>query len=134
MRGSTGHSLMLQTSVCVLILAMAFVGINIGVPAAIPPAHGQTINGVVGTILGLAVIAGVVYLITRDRNGVYSRYPYGQYDSNGYGANRVRYRYNGPYAEQYRTYQGRWYSGPMPRAWNRDRGCYGGQLRSDRCM
>jgi hypothetical protein len=147
MGNSAYHHLICQTSVCLLIVAIAFVGINIAAPSAIPPAHGQSIGTIAGVILGLAIIAGTVYLITRDRNGVYYRYPYGQYYPNGYASgytgyngynayntNRVHYRYYGPYAQQYPMYQGRWYGGPMPRAWYGDRGCYGSALRSGRCM
>lgn len=154
MSHTTYHELMRQTSMCVLILAIAFVGINVGVPSALPPAHGQSINTVIGTILGLAIIAGAVYLITRDRSGVYYRYPYGTYYPtgyyqngyyqrgyyqngyyhNGYNTNRVYYRYYGPYATQYPMYRGRWYRGPMPRSWYGNRGCYGAALRYGRCM
>jgi hypothetical protein len=107
------HPLIRQASVCLLVLALAFVGINIA-PAAVPPAHAQ--YSVVGTILGLAVIAGIVYLITRDRDGVYHRYRYGSYYAN-------RYVYTGPYYTSYQTWEGRWYRGPMPRAWYGDRAC-----------
>src|SRR5579864_8939934 len=103
MAGSS-RSLIQQMSVCLLVLALAFVGVNVA-PAALPPAHAQSFN-VVGTILGLAVIAGVVYLISRDRNGVYYRYPYGH----AYG---TRYNYDGSYHPRYRRYEGRFYRGPM---------------------
>jgi hypothetical protein len=134
MEGLACRSLVRHTSVCLLILAMAFVGINVGLPTAIPPAHGQTIGVVAGTILGLVVIAGIVYLISRDRYGVYHRYPYGQYYAAGYGPSHVHYTYTGPYSGRYRAYEGRWYRGPMPRSWSGDRGCSSGRFNSGRCM
>jgi hypothetical protein len=127
MRKRACHSLVRQASMCLLILAMAFVGFNIGAPAAIPPAHGQTISNIVGDALGLAVIAGVIYLITRDSNGVYYRYPYGTY-SNGV------YVYNGPYYVMYPAYQGSYYGGPVPGAWYwNGRECFGAALTTPAC-
>jgi hypothetical protein len=109
-------------------MAVVFVGINVGVPAAVPPAHGQSITNLVGDALGLAVIAGTIYLITRDRNGIYYRYPYGAYSNN-------TYVYNGPYAVMYPGYQGMFYTGPMPGAWywNSTGGCFGDALRTPAC-
>jgi hypothetical protein len=115
-----------QASVCLLLLAVVFVGVNVAPgPAVLPPAHGQSL-GVVGTVLGLATIAGIVYLITRDQYGVYHRYPYGHYYSG-------RYTYDGTYYHPYRTYQGRWYRGPMPQNWRADHGCMGPMANSPRC-
>lgn len=120
-----------QASVCLLLVSLAFVGVNVASsPATLPPAHAQQI-GVVGTILGLAAIAGIVYLVSRDQYGVYHRYPYGHY----YGG---RYTYDGPYYTQYpqyRTYRGRWYRGQMPRErdWRADHGCVGDMVTSPRC-
>lgn len=95
-------------SVCLLLVALAFVGVNVATsPATLPPAHGQQI-GVAGTILVLAIIAGIVYLVSRDQYGVYHRYRYGHYGG--------RYTYDGPYYPQYRTYRDRWYRGQMPQA------------------
>jgi hypothetical protein len=107
-----------HTSAGLLIVALAFVGLNAG-PAAPPPAFGQQIS-VEGAILGLAIVAGIIYLVTRDRYGVYHRYPYGRYYSAG-----PHYRYSGPYAVHYRPYQNRFYRGPLPGTWRRDRGCVG---------
>jgi|GEM_PF-5441214 len=126
MASSAGRNLIQQASVCLLVLALAFVGVNIA-PAALPPAHAQSLN-VVGTILGLAVIAGVVYLISRDQNGVYYRYPYGHYYASG-----ARYNYDGAYHPRYRSYEGRFYKGPMPRAWSQDRGCAASGNAPPRC-
>jgi len=126
MTGSADRSPIRQASVCLLVLALVFVGVNVA-PAPLPPAHAQALN-VVGTILGLVVIAGVVYLLTRDRNGVYYRYPYGHYRSTV-----ARYDYDGPYHPRYRTYEGRFYNGPMPRAWVRDRGCVASGNVPPRC-
>jgi hypothetical protein len=118
-----------QASVCLVLLALVFVGMNIAPsPATLPPAHGQSI-GVVGTILGLATIAGIVYLISRDRYGVYHRYPYGHY-------NGGRYVYDGAYYQQYpqyHAYRGRWYRGDMPRNWRADHGCVNGYSQNPHC-
>lgn len=105
-------------SVGLLIVSLAFVGMNT-MPSALPPAHGQQIS-VEGAILGLVIIAGIIYLITRDQRGVYHRYPYGRY----YG-DRPHYRYAGPYSVHYRPYQNRFYHGPLPNQWRHDRGCIG---------
>jgi hypothetical protein len=115
-----------EASACLLLLALVFVGINVAPsPATLPPAHGQSL-GVAGTILGLATIAGIVYLITRDQNGVYHRYPYG-HNRGGH------YTYDGAYHGSYRTQEGHWYRGQMPRSWNGDHGCVGGMANSPRC-
>jgi hypothetical protein len=121
------HSLARQTSVCLLIMALAFVGFNIGVPTAVPPAHGQSLGTILGVALGLAVIGGTVYLITRDRNGLYYRYPYGTYSNNVYV-------YNGPYATMYPAYEGEFYNGPLPGAWYwTGMQCFGDALRTPAC-
>jgi hypothetical protein len=123
-----GRSLIRRASVCLLALTLVFVGVNVA-PTALPPAHAQA-YGVAGTILGLAVIAGIVYLITRDRYGVYYRYPYGHYYPYG---GYYRYRYDGWYAPYYRPWQGRFYRGPMPAAWYGGRGCLQYSPYSPRC-
>jgi hypothetical protein len=105
-------------SVGLLIVAVAFVGANT-LPTALPEAHGEQIS-VAGAILGLAIIAGIIYLVTRDRYGVYHRYPYGRYYSSG-----PHYRYQGPYSVHYRPYQNRFYRGPLPGRWRGDHGCVG---------
>ena len=115
MAGSASQSLVRQASVCLLLLALVFVGINVA-PATLPPAHAQQVS-VAGAILGLAVIAGIIYLVTQDQQGVYHRYPYGQYSANG-----PHYRYQGAYAAQYRNYQNRFYNGPLPGQWNGNQG------------
>src|SRR5579864_6533943 len=102
-----------------LVLTLAFMGINI-VPAALSQAQAQS-YGVAGVILGLAIIAGVVYLISRDRDGVYHRYYYGRYSGppryyNG-GYHRPHYDYDGPYYQRYNRYRGSYYGGPLPRYW-----------------
>jgi hypothetical protein len=51
-------NLVRQTSACLLVLVLAFVGMNV-TPTALPQAHAQGYS-VVGTILGLAIIAGVI--------------------------------------------------------------------------
>ena len=112
----SGHNLMRQVSVCLLVLALVFAGMNTA--AVMPPVQAQPGYAVAGTILGLVVIAGLVYLITRDRDGVYHRYPYGHYYAYG-----PHYRYDGRYAPYYRPWQGRFYRGPMPRTWYGDHGC-----------
>jgi hypothetical protein len=96
------HGLVRQVSAAVLILAVAFVGMN-ATPAALSQAHAQI--SLAGTILGLAAIAGIIYLVTQDQQGVYHRY-----------------RFQGPYAAYYRNYQGRYYGGPLPRQWSGDQG------------
>lgn len=110
MLGFTRH-----VSVALLILAVAFVGVN-AAPTALPQARAQQVS-VAGTILGLAVIAGIIYLVTQDQQGVYHRYPYGQYSPSG-----PHYRYSGPYAVRYRSYQNHFFSGPLPRSWSSNRG------------
>jgi hypothetical protein len=126
MGGSASQNLIRQAAMCLLILTLVFVGVNMA-PSAIPPAHAQG-YGIAGTILGLAVIAGIVYLITRDRYGVYYRYPYGHYYAYG-----PRYRYDGRYAPYYRSWQGRFYRGPMPRTWYGERGCMPNSPYPQRC-
>ncbi|HLJ60723.1 MAG TPA: hypothetical protein VKZ50_13440 [bacterium] len=106
-----------QAGVGVLILALAFAGMNT-LPAALPQAHAQS-YGVAGTILGLAIIAGVVYLVSRDRDGVYHRYYYGRY-------NGPHYRYEGAYYNAYPRYHDRYYRGPLPGRWRSNEGCVGG--------
>jgi hypothetical protein len=107
------HGFARQVSAALLILAVVFVGMN-ATPAALPQGQAQQVS-VAGAILGLAVIAGIVYLVTQDQQGVYHRYPYGQYVQG-------RYRYQGPYAVRYRTYQNRFYNGPLPGRWNGSQG------------
>jgi hypothetical protein len=102
-------------SVALLILAVAFVGVN-ATPTALPQGHAQQIS-VAGTILGLAIIAGIIYLVTQDQQGVYHRYPYGQYSPSG-----PHYHYQGTYAAQYRAYQNHFYNGPLPGQWSGDLG------------
>jgi hypothetical protein len=126
MAGSASHTLIRQTGVCLLVLALVFVGVNVA-PTVLPPAHAQA-YGVAGTILGLAVIAGIVYLITRDRYGVYYRYPYGHYYAYG-----PHYRYDGWYAPHYRDWQGRFYQGPMPHTWYGGHGCMPNAPYPQRC-
>ena len=126
MGGSASQNLIRQAAVCLLVLTLVFVGVNMA-PGALPAAHSQA-YGVAGTILGLAVIAGIVYLITRDRYGVYYRYPYGHYYAYG-----PRYRYDGRYAPHYRDWQGRFYQGPMPRTWYGERGCMVNSPYPQRC-
>jgi hypothetical protein len=126
MRGSASQNLIRRAAVCLLVLTLVFVGVNVA-PSALPPAHAQAYS-VAGTILGLAVIAGIVYLVTRDRYGVYYRYPYGHYYAYG-----PRYRYDGRYAPYYRPWQGRFYRGPMPRAWYGERGCMPNNPYPQRC-
>jgi hypothetical protein len=104
-----------HASMGLLILAVVFMGVNV-TPAALPQAHAQQVS-VAGTILGLAVIAGIIYLVTQDQQGVYHRYPYGQYAPNG-----PHYRYQGTYAEQYRNYQNHFYGGPLPSQWSGNQG------------
>lgn len=123
---TAGRNLMRQASVCLLVLALAFAGMNAA--PAIPAAHAQPAYAVAGTILGLAVIAGIVYLITRDRYGVYHRYPYGHYYAHG-----PYYRYDGRYAPYYRPWQGRFYRGPVPRVWYGDHGCVVNGPYPERC-
>jgi len=107
-----------QTAACLLILGLVCVGVTVA-PTALPPAHAQGYS-VAGTILGLAIIAGTIYLVTRDQSGVYHRYPYGRYY-----ASHPHYRYSGPYSIQHREYQNRFYRGPLPNTWHGDRGCVG---------
>jgi hypothetical protein len=97
------HGFMRRFSAALLILAVAFVGIN-ATPASLPRGHAQQVS-IAGTILGLAAIAGIVYLITQDQQGVYHRY-----------------RYQGPYAAYYHNYQGRYYNGPLPGQWSGNQG------------
>lgn len=114
MARSASRNLPRRASICLLMLALVFTGINVA-PAILPSAHAA--YSVVGTILGLAVIAGVIYLISQDQRGVYYRYPYGQYYATG-----THYRYQGPYATQYRNYQGRFYGGTLPGQWSGNQG------------
>lgn len=111
---STSRNLPRRASICLLMLAVVFAGFNVS-PALLPSAHAA--YSVAGTILGLVVIAGIIYLISQDQRGVYYRYPYGQYHASG-----AHYRYQGPYAAQYRNYQGRFYGGPLPGEWDDDQG------------
>ncbi|HKX19269.1 MAG TPA: hypothetical protein VJT33_14760 [bacterium] len=128
MARSPSQNLIRQASVCLLVLTLGFLGVNV-VPTALPPAHAQG-YAVAGTILGLVVIAGIVYLVTRDRYGVYYRYPYGHYYAYG---GYYRYHYDGRYAPYYRPWQGRFYRGPMPGAWYGDHGCLQYSPYSPRC-
>jgi len=113
-------------AVCLLILALAFVGVN-AAPTALPQAYAQGYS-VAGTILGLAIIAGIIYLISQDRYGVYHRYPYGRYYTS-----HPHYRYYGPYSMQYREHQNRFYRGPLPHGWHGDHGCVGAPPWAPQC-
>jgi|SRR5579871_976407 len=106
-----------QACAGVLILALTFLGVN-SLPTVLPQAQAQS-YGVAGVILGLALIAGGIYLISRDRYGVYHRYYYGRYDGR-------HYYYGGPYYQRYPRYSGYYYRGPVPHRWRGDAGCAGG--------
>jgi hypothetical protein len=102
-----------NVSAALLIFALVFAGMTAN-PRALPQGQAQQVS-VAGTVLGLAVIAGIIYLVSQDQQGVYHRYPYGRY-SQGH------YRYEGAYAARYRNYQNRFYGGPLPGQWSGDRG------------
>jgi hypothetical protein len=98
--------------VVLLMVALVFAGAGGTAPGGLQPAHAQRLS-VVGTILGLVIIAGIIYLVTQDQQGAFHRYPFGQYNPTG-----PHYRYQGPYAIRYRAYQNRFYNGPVPGQWN----------------